>query len=201
MTANNLPQELTVVLVNLLREYDRMKEKFGDGFTYGAIGSAVGDVLKYFEHLPMGNLSNIPLTEKTTTDGILHMIKHQYDLDSLGSFLFRGRTRSGEWLESGNISQMDGKVFISPPDGYNSPDHYEVEPHTLGQYVCQDRNNKRAWSGDIVQGYANGEPYGYPKVIKFLGHGFYMVGADNIPNPDSVWIYDFEVIGNIHDSP
>ena len=60
--------------------------------------------------------------------------------------LFRGREKGGtKWFE-GDLSYLvhDGRRgYIFPPQGYDSPDRYEVDLETVGQYIGLDDKNGR----------------------------------------------------------
>lgn len=215
MTLNNLPQELKVVLFNLLREYDRMEEKFGDGFTYGAIGSAIGDVLKYFEHLPIGEAKDIPLTEKTTADGIL---KATQDTGAQGrEILFRGKgVNTGKWIYGNPFERRVGTG--TPKEWYLAYDDgkdgflIKIIPETLGQYTgLLDKDGRKIFEGDLIQ--TGGPLY----LISFQDGAFVAIPENDVPiplgwmetvhgireypNEGEHFLSGFSVSGNIHDNP
>ncbi len=70
--------------------------------------------------------------------------------------LFRGRQKGGtEWFE-GDLSFLvhdKRECYIFPPDGYNSPDCYEVDPDTVGQYTgSKDKNGKKSLAPKYTPG-------------------------------------------------
>jgi len=131
-------------------------------------------------------------------------------------YTFRGRKKnSGDWFV-GDLCQRDG-IYISPPDGLDSYDNYEVDPATVGQCTdFVDVNDHLIFEGDIVTyekqkyqicfecgGFAlydrDGEmiskiggnsDYCYPLMVLHSDCDWYFPYADNL-----------EIIGNAHDNP
>ena len=68
--------------------------------------------------------------------------------------IFRGRKKGGlEWFE-GDLSYLvhdKRECYIFPPDGYNSPEWYEVDPATVGQYTGMNCENGALFEGDVVE--------------------------------------------------
>ena len=111
---------------------------------------------------------------------------------------FKGVKKSdGKWI-IGDLNHIEGKVFIfnRTDEGLNSPDDYEVDPNTVGQFTgLKDKNGVEIYEGNLDK---EGYMCKYSKVEccyifvteKDMG-GFYKL---NYRCSDAV-----EIIGNIHD--
>ena len=120
--------------------------------------------------------------------------------------LFRGkRTCNNEWIEGGFHSRF-GKAYIIGISKTERIDGTEVILETVGQYTgLTDKNGKKIFEGDIVEGLDfTAEDGGYG-VVTFDDGAFEIVGScdNNIVGTfhENYYGKDFEVIGNIHDNP
>ena len=137
--------------------------------------------------------------------------------------LFRGkRIDNGEWVE-GYLILKGNQTFISSFPYFTGKIHETswlefcfggfigVIPETVGQYTgLTDKNGKKIFEGDIIKivpDYDYSDDYSISKVYSYNGifcvdyHGdnFYSTALGFLEDylPDG----DFEVIGNIYDSP
>lgn len=143
--------------------------------------------------------------------------------------LFRGKTIiGGKWVQ-GDLSRVvhnDGRCYVFPADGYDSPDFYEVDPDTVGLYTgLADKNGQKIFKGDIVlvsPGFIEDIPFkfevrygpcgGVKNVehnVGYIGFFFDVITSDSCIKTwlrtDPIYFLeaglDVEVIGNIHDNP
>lgn len=123
---------------------------------------------------------------------------------------FRGQSINGKWYygllseSHGNSSQPKKGFYISNSVGM--PWAYQVRPETVGQFTgLQDKNVKDIYEGDIVKCFVNEKEVGAVDVIEFqigcfwLRHRYstlrhFLIEIDEVDG-------DFEIIGNIHESP
>lgn len=119
--------------------------------------------------------------------------------------LFRGkRLDNGEWVE--------GQLLEATPSGktahlisVNHFIHALIDPKTIGQYTgLTDRNGKRIFEGDIVEGSDFNSEDGYGEIMWDEQTARFAI----IGNTNNLFIdFDFyfgneiEVVGNIHDNP
>ena len=122
--------------------------------------------------------------------------------------LFRGQKQNGEWLY-GDLVHRGEKIFIFSENAQNSPDYYEVEPETVGQFTgINDKNGVKIFEGDIIQ---DKHDESCNHVIKYFEEescfGVLYIGLNGSLTPMSRlakdWINEFNevVIGNIHKNP
>ena len=116
--------------------------------------------------------------------------------------LFRGkRLDNGEWVEGFYQASPSGNHYITYIcAGGAHPD--KVNPNTVGQYtgLC-DKNGKKIFEGDILEGRDYDEEDGYGVVVWDDGAFFIGNGSFSGTFYDNYYGEDFEVIGNIHDNP
>lgn len=122
--------------------------------------------------------------------------------------LFRGkRIANGKRVEGCLVIDKTKDCFILPTTtehwgGGEFSECYQVDPTTVGQYTgLQDKNGKRIFEGDIVEGCDYTEDDGYGVVVWFdgafeVGNGQWCGSFHENYNG-----YEFEIIGNIHDNP
>jgi uncharacterized phage protein (TIGR01671 family) len=123
--------------------------------------------------------------------------------------LFRGKsTRTGEWIE-GDLTQ-DCDFVLSGEFGkeyhryktaiIDGGEIDEVHPETVGQFTgLLDKNGVKVFEGDKIH-----SKYWNPSVYKviFEDGEFCFVSLDGIEEPytNSIsYVFDFEIIGNIHE--
>lgn len=131
--------------------------------------------------------------------------------------IYRGkRVDNGKWV-CGYIYEIWNRAYILWGMTNGVPDMVEVDPHTVGAYVCPSNVfDGEIFEGDIIKsndytfvvrygkcgGLTNNPNYGYI--------GFYLDGADaktkkqmylGMRDDIMFFINGAEVIGNIHDNP
>ena len=138
--------------------------------------------------------------------------------------LFRGKDpETGCWYE-GFYMSISETTYCFKEDYDRHPDntkHYiifdrmtdwclpnqhllaDIDPSTVGQYTgLKDRNGKRIFEGDIVEGADYTAEDGGYGVVSF-DDGAFEVSGNNCSGTfhENYWGSEFEVIGNIHDNP
>lgn len=129
---------------------------------------------------------------------------------TMREILFRGKRKdNGEWVEGCGIIATENWVSIFTviddiDENSSEVNEIEVIPETVGQFTgLSDKNGNRIFEGDIVKTDKFSEP-NKQYIIKydlqfgaFIGqdrYNCYFVTFDGDSD-------EFEVIGNIHDSP
>lgn len=66
---------------------------------------------------------------------------------------FRGKHRiQKHWIYGSLMEYKNGDCFIFPFDGYDSPDNYEVNPETVGQFTgLNDLEGKEIYFDDFLK--------------------------------------------------
>lgn len=140
--------------------------------------------------------------------------------------LFRGKRKDAphQWI-AGDLNHIDGNVYIfdrDPNSDLNSPDWYEVNPETVGQFTgLLDKEGNKIFEGDICSviftpqntSYHGNFPNQYARKveIRFIGYGFKALNISTKSARNSrnwkaksigaIEFSEFEVIGNIFDHP
>lgn len=121
-------------------------------------------------------------------------------------YIFRGKTRYGEWVYGSLIHVGEYCCILEEDDGtdYDYPylDSYlgiidgnatPVIPDTVGQWTSLlDNNGKRIFEGDIVR-----DGYGRTKTVEFFNGRYYPFIA--FPEFNCWDASECIVIGNVHD--
>ena len=118
--------------------------------------------------------------------------------------LFRGREKGGtKWFEGDMSYLVHDKCacYIFPPDGYDSPDRYEVDPYTVGQYTgLTDKNGVKIFEGDIVKYGDTIHLVVFEQRNKTAYFGLVYSTLETLPFGHYQDLRQIEVIGNIYDN-
>ena len=132
--------------------------------------------------------------------------------------LFHGKRKdNGEWVEGylfddsaiDNARFFIGALVIEEYEGPCCDDwkigssFHEVIPETIGECTSvPDKNGKRIFEGDIVEGADFTVEDGGYGVVEY-NDGAFEVNGNNVTGTfhENYWGREFEVIGNIHDNP
>lgn len=121
--------------------------------------------------------------------------------------LFRGKRAcvyENPWVEGGFHSR-DGHAYIIGISKTQRIDGCEVIPETVGQYTgLEDRNGKRIFEGDIIQGlFLHSHPVNSLVIFRDGAFGLLWnrAGAETYWSFTSICNVEYEVIGNIYDNP
>ena len=111
--------------------------------------------------------------------------------------LFRGkRLCNGKWMHGSLLHYEDGDRYICC--GKFRPNHYRVNPETVGQFTgLTDKNGKKIFGGDVIQ--VGGDVY-----LCYWVDGNCEWGIRNKKESMGIaYVLSpcLEVIGNIHDNP
>ena len=118
--------------------------------------------------------------------------------------LFRGkRADNGQWVE-GMLDGGNGQYLINCrtysvySNGYWV---YKVDAKTVGQYTgLTDRNGKNVFEGDIVNIIFDDGARHKACVVVFHNGGFCVKWGKAYISLQKNIVYEFELIGNIHDN-
>ena len=123
------------------------------------------------------------------------------------TILFRGRTKAGKWLEGMPTFNFE---YIFNEEEVDSPDNYEVEPETVGEFTgLTDKNGVKIFEGDIIS--PNMKAFRYFVVFE---NGCFVLYHRNRKDHDGKYFkwgllsrafelsdFHLEVVGNIHNNP
>ncbi len=125
-------------------------------------------------------------------------------MSDMREILFRGRTLIETKWVVGDLSRVvhdDGRCYVFPADGYDSPDFYEVDPETVGEYTgLTDDNGAKIFEGDLIE--YDSKTFEMKYIDGFAT--FDLRSVDNMslaPRITTNTVHRMRVIGNIHDNP
>ena len=125
--------------------------------------------------------------------------------------LFRGKKQNGEWLR-GDLVHYGDKILIFSENAQNSPDYYEVEPETVGQFTgLTDKNGVKIFEGDFFNVEMFKIDIGYFNSVFFCENiqNFKCISTEYqgdkkfIEDENKYRLVNYKkvVIGNIHENP
>lgn len=125
--------------------------------------------------------------------------------------LFRGQKQNGEWLY-GDLVHYGDKILIFSENAQNSPDYYEVNTETVGQFTgLTDKNGVKIFEGDFLNVEIFKIDIGYFNSVFFCENiqkskcisTDYQGRKNFIEHENKNYLGDYAkvVIGNIHDNP